>query len=853
MHQVILDHLSHEFRDLFARDPRARVALWFDSKAEFQSLLPYVVDRLREDSLQLLAYAPENEHGALWLKWATEIGPDSGAKVVLWLPADRESLLNPMPDGAYLDCLLEYQYSGLTWLIDGKPPTLFTFLKKHGVPLPTNRAEQDALWRGGPESALAKYTRANLERSQGFWKSRSLTVSVIEESIVGDVQERFLRFLGDPEGELQALESLGIADEFRSQITDTYAVAGKLLQDPTSWARAFVRSMIALDVYETTEHQKDFPFAAELPKEKYHKALTALLERWRRDRDHLETYRRWSQEIDPEMDLRVWARSKPGHPDSLYSLARDRWIVFLKDMQEFSSSEKDLREHITGNKELAKRESKGFWAKTTGDLNGWMLVIELANLIDRVDGAVGTCSGALSAEDVVHAYTQDWHKIDLSHWTLQVAARQEQDMEVLAAAADRFYLKYLKAVGQAFYEAIQSAGSWHPEGCKSVSDLTSKLFKSDGKRKAILMVDALRYDLAAYLRESLSEGELEAYLADVPTETWVGMSSLIPELHAHLRIVGGKIHLDPEESTGDLVQRANRWKLLHAAGANHLGKDLQGNRQDELRHLRALQEAPKELPETLVLFERGVDAIAHQAKEDALRHFEEILEDVKWSIRKLRRLGYQEINVVTDHGFILLHGEANIQPYEIDKAQFQYWGARYALLEESQTTEALTVPFRIDPAWKVALSPGLRSFKSPGRFFHGGATLQEAVIPRLRFVIERPPREMGLSVSIPKSEIATLAVKIELIPETPPPRDLFDTHIEPLRVRLFLGTHDTPKSSEKVIDIEPETHEPISVTLFLNREPPTPLGTEIPIQVLDEASGRNYAAGLIARAVRDLS
>jgi len=850
---MIPDWLTKDFLDLFSKDPRSRVALWFDSKAEFRPVLDIIDERFAKENINLLVFEPDKGHGALWLKWAAELGPGANTKVVLWIPVDRDALLKPTSNGARLDCLVEYQFTGLTWLIDGRTPTLFRFLKKHGVPLPTSRADQDALWRGGPDSALAKYVKANLNRDEAFWKSRTLTVAVIEESIVGDLRELLLRFLADPKNEWIALQESGIAAEFCSQLSERYANAVDLGRDPEDWARSFVRSLIAMEIFESMGCPDDFPYASELPDPSLRKGLKKFFKQWRRDRDHIETYQRWALEIEDHLDCREWARSKSGYPDALRNLAMDRWLQFLQAGQAAGSSESELRRYITENKDLAAVEVEGFWAQTTGDLSGWKLVIELVELIEKIDRAVKAVEDKPSAKALVQAYAQDWHKIDLGHWKLQAAARREQDMEILAAAADRFYLNYLEATGQAFYDAFRKGGKWPPEGCNGVGGIIPGLFEDSPQRRAILVVDALRYDLAVYLKECIGDGDLSAYIANVPSVTWVGMTGLLPDCESRLEFHEGKERLISEDSAGDLCHRSNRWKVLQASGADHLGMDNEGKRRDELHHLRSLTKKPKKLPKTLILFDRGVDAISHQAKDEAIRHYEEVLADIEWSINKLRKWGYNEIHVVTDHGFVVLHGGASLQLMEIDKDKLEKLDARWGILKEGQTSSCATVPFPLDPSWNVVLPPGLRSFKPPGRFFHGGATLQEVVIPHLKLVSERAPRQMGVVVNLPKVEIATLAVKIELLPEIPPQRDLFDTQLEPLKLRVFLGTSDSPRSRGKVVDVEAGAEETINVTLFLERDPPTPAGSEIPIQVLEADNGKNYAAGLVVKVIKDLS
>jgi hypothetical protein len=854
---VILDWLSQDLSDLFARDGRARVALWCDAKAEFQHLVPSLQGRLAGDGIALLAFDLSQDRGALWLKWAAEAGVGAGRKVVIWLPYGVESVADGAADGVPLGGLLEYVYGGLLWTIEGDPPTLFRFLRKHGVPLPTQRAEQAPLWRGGADSPLAKYVRTHLHRDAAFWTSRTLSVAAIEESIVGNVEERLLRFLADPEHEWAVLREAGIADEFSSQVERRYADAAGLAQDPQGWAEGFVGSLILLEVFEATGEREDFPFAGRLPAPGRRSAARELLQHWMRDRDHFETFQRWARTLDPKLDLRAWSRGVEGRPQALPSLAIARWAAYLQGLREQGTSEAGLRQYIRDSRDLALQESEGFWAKGTGDLPGWALVVRLADLIALADEAIQAAEEVQTAAALVEAYAAGWHRIDLAHWRLLADARRAEDLELLAAVADRFYTRYLDRAGRAFYDRLESAtagSTWPPPGCRPVVELASTLYAAPHGRRAVLVVDALRYDLAAALQERLGEGTLEAYVASVPSETWVGMTSLLPAPDVRLEVSGGGApRLLSDAAGGDLAYRQYRWKLLDQAGAGSLGMDAGGARQDELRHLRQMTSAPRNLPQVLVLFERGVDQLGHSTGHEVLRHFEELLGELERSIRKLRSWGYGDVHVVTDHGFVLLHSSAGIQQLTVDAGRFTLLRARYGLLQEGREVGGVTaVPFPLDPRWRVALPPGLRSFSSPGAFFHGGATLQEVVIPHLRLESAAPRSRMGVRVLVPQVEIATLTVKIELMPEPPPEMDLFAPSPEPLTLRVLLGDPDAPRSNEKTVEVGPERTVSFPVTLFLNREPPISAGEEIPIHVIDTATGKDHAVGLFVRAARDL-
>ena len=89
--------------------------------------------------------------------------------------------------------------------------------------------------------------------------AKTLTVGLIEESIVGNVEERLVRFLADPEHEWQALAQAGIAGEFCSQVAARYAGCETLAAAPQEWAAGFIASLIATEVYAGHRRARRLP------------------------------------------------------------------------------------------------------------------------------------------------------------------------------------------------------------------------------------------------------------------------------------------------------------------------------------------------------------------------------------------------------------------------------------------------------------------------------------------------------------------------------------------------------------------------------------------------------------------
>lgn len=125
-------------------------------------------------------------------------------------------------------------------------------------------------------------------------------------------------------------------------------------------------------------------------------------------------------------------------------------------------------------------------------------------------------------------------------------------------------------------------------------------------------------------------------------------------------------------------------------------------------------------------------------------------------------------------------------------------------------------------------------------------------MPHLKLITAVTRSRMGAKVLIPQVEIYSLPVKIELMPELPAQISLCASGPESIRVRVFLGAPDAPRSTEKLIDISADDIKNNSVTLILNREPSISAGPEIPVQVIDVDSGESYGKSLFVRAGKDL-
>jgi len=149
---MILESLVSQFEQRFQYEKRAQVCLWFDEKQEFTRLLPALQSHLAEKkppSFILLEYDATKKQGQIWLKYriyqllsAASAEERYRLRFVLYLPFPKDRLdASEAEGGVCLDLLAEYRISGTIWRINGKRPTLFSFLRQVGVSLPDTPAD----------------------------------------------------------------------------------------------------------------------------------------------------------------------------------------------------------------------------------------------------------------------------------------------------------------------------------------------------------------------------------------------------------------------------------------------------------------------------------------------------------------------------------------------------------------------------------------------------------------------------------------------------------------------------------------------------------------------------------------
>ena len=253
------------------------------------------------------------------------------------------------------------------------------------------------------------------------------------------------------------------------------------------------------------------------------------------------------------------------------------------------------------------------------------------------------------------------------------------------------------------------------------------------------MIDALRYELGVALEKLISDDglvELHAAYAQLPTITPVGMASLLPGAQNDLYLDRVADSLAPKLAGASVTNVAQRMDVL--------SKQL-GDRFHEMS-LSEFSRKKVKLPATvdlLVLRSTEIDSHLESNPETTLGLTLNTLKLIRVALHKLRDVGFSEAVIATDHGFFL---NAQAEAGDVCKKPQGNWPvvAHDRLMLGDGTADAHNF---VLPAEKIGVRgdfsqcAGPRSmapYRAGHLYFHGGASLAEAVVPVLAVKIEAP-------------------------------------------------------------------------------------------------------------------
>lgn len=374
-----------------------------------------------------------------------------------------------------------------------------------------------------------------------------------------------------------------------------------------------------------------------------------------------------------------------------------------------------------------------------------------------------------SLADGYRRYHQTWYRLD-AHYRRFIhhlrSASQASLMGPLADQIENLYVNnYLLPINERWQAFVDRADRWEvPDAVpqRRFFDHWVQRYLDQDFRICVIISDALRYEIGADLQrrilgEDRYDCRIEPMLAQLPSYTQLGMAALLP--HEALEIApvkGASLLVDGQSATGTV----NRDKILKKGldgQAEALTYDVvMGLHRDELRdRLKAAK--------VLYIYHNQVDRVGDKRDSESLvfQAAEDAQDDLVKLVKKLANNNVANILVTADHGF--LYQDRKLEESDFSSAtpegeEIFHQDRRFVTgrgLKDAPGFKCYNAKqLGLAGELEVQVSKSINRLRLKGsgsRFVHGGATLQEVVVPVLSINKKRQSDVRQVDVDIVRS------------------------------------------------------------------------------------------------------
>jgi len=354
--------------------------------------------------------------------------------------------------------------------------------------------------------------------------------------------------------------------------------------------------------------------------------------------------------------------------------------------------------------------------------------------------------GGATPDEMAKLYIEKVWDVDVAAWQALVVVKTAADIQALTAAIRSLYTNWLDDCAAHFQTLIEK----YP-----LPDIHNQPKVETESGHLILFVDALRLDVALLLVDKLRESGFKVNL----TTRWAGLPTVTattkPAVSPLVEKIQGSVSNEdflPNIADTDQALTTDRFrKQLQEMGYAFLSQEETGD------------------PSSRGWTEFGeFDRLGHLLQSKmAYRIYEQI--DLLWErIRSFIEAGWKSIRLVTDHGWLLLPG--GLPKVDLPKYLTNCKWARCASIKGSSKVKTPIYPWLWNKNIQVAVAPGISCFGTGNEYAHGGASLQECLIPDILIM----PEIGKLSEAVSIKEIRWMGLRCRITVES----NLHDLKVE---------------------------------------------------------------------------
>jgi uncharacterized protein (TIGR02687 family) len=464
-----------------------------------------------------------------------------------------------------------------------------------------------------------------------------------------------------------------------------------------------------------------------------------------------------------------------------------------------------------------------------------------AKLYDAIQSAselltavAGLPNAITSADMGLERYQSDWFHIDQHYrWFTHAyqTAEFQKPLEALKGEVDKQYAnKYLYDFGGCWQQALEPTGQWKSTSLEPQAKFFTRHVApivKDGRTKAVVIIsDGMRYEIAHQLAsmirsEDRFEAALSAVLGALPTYTQLGMAALLPHSSLELDPSALPVLADGKPTNGT----SNRDKILQAVKGHAISAAaVLAMPGDELRELYKQHQI-------FYVYHDRIDAAGDEASTErtVFEAAEETLRELLFLVKKWTNANATNILLTADHGFLY-------QDIPLEKAYYVSESPQGDAVTKINRRYVLGLSLKPSPSFMtftsaqvglagdidIQIPKSIHRIPRPGagtRYVHGGASLQEIVVPVVTVNKKRKSdiRRVNVDLMPETDKITTGQLAVRLLQREP-----VADKIQPRQVRLGLYVGDTLISDQPILTFdstaEDQRQRYQSTTLYLTQD-----------------------------------
>ena len=364
--------------------------------------------------------------------------------------------------------------------------------------------------------------------------------------------------------------------------------------------------------------------------------------------------------------------------------------------------------------------------------------------------------GMTSLVDGVKRYVRSWYKLDQLYrkfiYHMQKSGQASLLSDLYESVENHYTNSFVLKLNDSWQDQVSQMTNWEIAGCAHQSTFYVEQvaeFRRKDQKVVVIVSDALRFEVAEECLHRIRalnrfDAELKSMISALPSYTQLGMAALLPNEELSFAADGTGTVLSDGKNTQGLKARE---KLLLAGRTGDRAKALLAKNVMDMR-----VDEGKELfrdNDVVYIYHNHIDAIGDklQTESQLPKAVEDTIEDLIKLVRKLTSANFSNILITADHGFLYQHRElceSDFASTDPRGEEIHLRSRRFVIGRGLEATVGMkkfnSVNLGLVGDIEVLIPNSINRLRVKGagsRFVHGGASLQEIVVPVIRVVKQR--------------------------------------------------------------------------------------------------------------------